>query len=77
MIFIGPMGEFPDGKLNSDDGELNVGIGRSGNNVYIEFGTMVRWVAFPPEIAENIAGSLRKFSEMIRKAPELPKNWDA
>jgi hypothetical protein len=69
---------FSDGEPNqNDDGELNVGIGRSGNNVYIEFGTMVRWIAFPPEIAENIAGSLQKFSEMIRKAPELPKNWDA
>jgi len=74
----GPTGGFPNGKLNdSDEDELNMGIGRSGNNVVINFGIPVRWVAFPAEIAENIAESLRKYAEMVRSNPELPKHWDA
>lgn len=49
---LGATGRFPDGKLNDDDeGELRTLITTEGNNVIIDFGKPVAWLALPREDA--------------------------
>lgn len=77
-MIIGPTGEFPDGKVREDDdGEINIAIGRAGNNVIMEFGKPVKWIGFPPHVALDLAKSLMNYAAKIQQDPELPKNWDS
>lgn len=46
---LGPTGEFPEGKLRSDDeGEIQIAIGTHNGNVIIDFGGPVAWIGLPP-----------------------------
>ncbi len=55
---LGPTGDFPEGKLNpSDEGGLNIGVAfdPSTQQVIINFGTPVRWIAMSPQQAKDFA----------------------
>jgi hypothetical protein len=70
---LGPTGEFPDGKLREDDeGELAfaVGVVRTGD-VFMDFGKPIRWLAFPPEQAQDVAKMLKLNAEKALKVQEL------
>lgn len=65
-VELGPTGKHPDGKLSeADEGELQfaVGVTKAGD-VFLDFGTQVKWVAFEPgqaiEIAKMIAANAQK-----------------
>lgn len=56
---LGATGRFPDGKLNADDeGELHFAITRKGDQVILNFGKPVAWLAFPRATARRIATAL-------------------
>ena len=49
---LGATGKFPGGKLNDDDeGELRTIIKTDGDNVVIDFGKSVAWLALPKKDA--------------------------
>lgn len=53
---LGPTGNFPQGKLNSnDEGELALGITHDKGKVIIDFGKPVAWIGFDPKQAKEIA----------------------
>jgi len=54
---LGPTGKFPQGKIQeNDEGEIQLAVGVEQNaNVFIDFGIPVKWVAFPPEQAFEVA----------------------
>jgi hypothetical protein len=56
-FFVGPTGDFPDGKLDdADKGELVFAVGHDDQgNVYVEFGEPVAWVAMPRAQAVELA----------------------
>lgn len=59
VVVLGPTGEYPNGKLGSDDqGELTIAIGAEDGLVKLEFGTPVAWLAVSPSDAATIAASL-------------------
>ncbi len=54
VIVLGPTGEYPEGKLNSDDeGEFQIAIGAVEGLVKIHFGTPLVWLAMDPEKPER------------------------
>lgn len=59
-VEVGPTGEFPEGKVREDDeGALRFAIGvTEGAKVFIEFGTEVKWMAFGPDDAIELAQSI-------------------
>ena len=60
-IELGATGKFPEGKLNNDDeGELRLMVSKEGDNVRIDFGTPVTWLAFTKEEAIAIGEALIK-----------------
>ena len=71
----GPTGEFPRGKLKSDDeGALLVAVAadRARNAVVLEFGKPVAWLAWSPDEVRQIAlALLRKASELDGKILEV------
>jgi hypothetical protein len=55
------MGEFPNGKLNTqDEGGLAMTIGHENGAVVLKFPKQVAWVGFTPEQAAQIASDLMK-----------------
>lgn len=59
MPTLGATGQFPDGKLvYEDEGELRLGVAHDRDNVMINFGKPVAWLAMPPKQA-------KAFAEMI------------
>ena len=65
---FGPTGEFPEGRLNkSDEGAIKIGVGVRDGQVFIEFGSPVRWLAFGPDMAEQLAASLLLKAKMVRE----------
>jgi hypothetical protein len=70
---LGATGEFPDGKMNEqDEGELAFAMGvTQGGEVFMDFGTQVHWVAFPPEQALDIANMLRLNARKALKVQEV------
>lgn len=64
----GPTGEFPEGKIKSDDaGEIKIAIAadRKRGVVLLDFGVPVTWLGFNPGMAETVGRAL------IAKAKEL------
>ncbi len=60
----GPTGEFPQGKLNpEDEGELAITVRIEDGNVRIDFGKPVAWLAMPPKMAIDLAGSLIRYAK--------------
>lgn len=67
QIRIGPTGEFPDGKSYSEDeGELKFAIAHDQDNVIINFGSPVAWMAMPPDAATQLAELLTRHAKEIR-----------
>ena len=57
--WIGATGQFPYGKINAcDEGQLRFAIGERDNNVILDFGKEVVWLAMPPEQAVALAQML-------------------
>lgn len=57
----GPTGLFPKGKVNKhDQGEIVIGVAadRKNGKVIIDFGMPVKWLAFDPVQAREIAAML-------------------
>lgn len=64
---LGATGKFPDGKLNDDDeGELRLMISKKGDNVHIDFGKPVAWMAFTKEDAIALGLSLIKHGRLVQ-----------
>jgi len=56
---LGATNDFPDGKINPDDeGGLQIAIAGKDGQVFIEFGSPVAWLAFPPEQAKEFANKI-------------------
>lgn len=58
---IGPTGRFPEGQCHPEDkGEILIGItyNPATQNVIIDFGTSVQWLAMPKERALEMAALL-------------------
>ena len=56
---LGPTGEFPQGKIAPhDEGEIRLKIFHNDENVVIEFGTPVSWVAMPKSQGLTLAFAL-------------------
>lgn len=52
---LGPTGNFPQGKLKSDDeGEIKIGVTNDKGKVIIDFGKPVAWIGFDPAQAKEI-----------------------
>jgi hypothetical protein len=67
---LGATGNFPDGKLKDDDeGEIRIGVTVDEGNVIIAFGTALKWVAFPPDVAIALAETLIKNANKILTTP--------
>lgn len=64
---LGATGKFPDGKLvHEDEGELQFGIAHDQDNVILNFGKPVAWMAFPPEMALQLAKTLEHHASQVR-----------
>lgn len=64
---LGPTGKFPQGKDYSDDeGELQLGIAHDQDNVIVNFGTPVAWLALPPSEAIQLAQAILHHASKIR-----------
>lgn len=60
---FGATGEFPEGKLNSnDEGEIRFGVAADKENgkIILSFGKPVAWLGMSPGQAIALADSLRK-----------------
>lgn len=56
---LGATGEFPDGRLGSnDEGEIRFGVAADKGQVVLNFGKPVAWIASPPEYVRALAMSL-------------------
>ena len=63
---LGPTGEYPDGKISSDDeGELMMGMSNDGRLVRVDFGSPVAWFAIPPELAMRMGENLIRHAMAI------------
>lgn len=61
---LGATGKFPEGKLNKyDKGELRLAISKENNNVRIDFGKSISWLAFPKEDALALGNLLIKHAK--------------
>jgi len=76
QVKVGPTGEYPNGKIaEGDKGELQfaVGVTRSAE-VFLDFGTDVKWIALPPVQAIGLAEILAVNAEKaVRVAEALAK----
>ena len=60
-IGVGATGKFPQGKIDPDDeGELRVAITREGDNVILNFGKPVAWLALPKDQVRGLISLLMK-----------------
>lgn len=67
---LGKTGEYPEGKISSDDeGALNMAVGSDPDQrlVRIEFGTPVAWLAMPPELARDLANTILKHCDRLNQ----------
>jgi hypothetical protein len=56
---LGPTGEFPQGRLNETDrGEVSLAVSRDGDNVRVDFGTDLSWLAMSTETTIEFAKAL-------------------
>lgn len=63
---LGATGEFPDGQISPDDeGEIQIGITHHNGQIIMNFGKSVRWLAFDPKLAKQIAESLRQHAAAV------------
>lgn len=63
---VGATGKFPEGKLNNyDEGELRLKISKESNNVRIDFGKKISWLAFPKKDALALGNLLIKYAKEI------------
>lgn len=70
---LGATGEFPDGKLGpGDEGELSfaMGVTQTGD-VFMDYGKDIRWVAFQPEQALDLANMLRLNARKALRVREM------
>lgn len=66
--FVGPTGEFPNGKVSPDDaGELAMGVGIKNDQVYLVFKTPVAWIGMGPDDARGLAASLKEKADALGK----------
>ena len=79
---LGPTGEYPDGKISEEDeGQIQLAVGvTKGGDVFMDFGVKVKWLAFDPqeaiEIAKMIAVNAQKAArvrEVLEKQKEDAK----
>lgn len=64
VVILGPTGEFPEGKIDSEDeGELTMAIGAAEGLVRVDFGSPVVWIAMGPDDARGMAASLVEMAE--------------
>jgi hypothetical protein len=66
---IGPTGEFPDGKKVAPDdrGSLNmrVGVDEFNNQIVVEFGVQVKWIALGVDDAVGLAQLILDKAEFL------------
>lgn len=63
---FGATGQFPDGKMNSEDeGEIKFGITNNGFEVILDFGRPVTWLGMPPLLARQLAAMLAKHADQV------------
>ncbi len=72
---LGDTGRYPRGKLNDDDeGEIRiriVGFIQDGKpTVLLEFGKEVKWLAFAPEHAKDLATALTAAASVVQAQSE-------
>lgn len=64
----GATGEFPDGKINpEDEGELRLAVGHDQDNVRIEFGKQVAWLAMPRADAVEFARAVMRHAVQLQE----------
>lgn len=64
---LGPVGEYPDGKLGpTDSGALVMAVSVDHGRVVIDFGTQVTWLAWSPDEAEGFANAILKVARAAR-----------
>lgn len=66
---FGPTGEFPEGKISSDDcGGIKFGVTTHKGQVVIYFGAPVEWISGTPEQVLHLSDALKqKALELIAK----------
>lgn len=65
---LGATGQFPEGKeCPEDEGEIRFGIAHDQDNVIINFGKLVAWLAMPPDHARQLAMLLLEHANSIRQ----------
>lgn len=66
---FGPTGNFPDGKLTSnDEGEINFGVAVYKGKVIVNFGKPIASLGLSPEEARDLALLLRRRANEIDRA---------
>lgn len=64
---LGPTKDFPLGKLNeTDEGGIQIAIGKESGNVRVDFGSPVAWFALPPDQALAFASAIVKHAWDIK-----------
>lgn len=64
----GATGKYPDGHISpEDEGEIQFKVWRDQDNVAIDFGKPVAWLAFPPELARQLAAVLIRHADQVRE----------
>ena len=69
----GPTGRYPHWKLNEEDeGELAVRIAGdpAAGVVRLDFGALVRWLAFPPAQVDDLCAMLQKAAQRVREGAQ-------
>ena len=67
---LGPTHRFPEGKIaEDDDGEISIGITADPKtgNVVIAFGTPTAWIGMPPDMADQLADSIKRSAATLRE----------
>ena len=58
---LGATGDYPDGKINeSDEGGIQIAIGRENNRVVVHFGKPTAWIGFDQAKAVEFAVTILK-----------------
>lgn len=70
---LGATGQFPNGKASAvDEGSVRFAVGERDNNVLIDFGTQVIWLAMPPEQAVAFAQLLIAKARIVARRQGKP-----
>lgn len=70
---FGATGEFPEGKIAAEDeGELKIGISAHADQVYINLGVSVHFMAFGPEQAFAMAQALIDSGKEANRESKAP-----